>query len=233
MSGRPGIRLLLALIRLYPRWWRDSYGAEFADLVVMLVTRRRRDVLSLAADIVIGALDAHVAGGVRPAATRDPAVRQGLFDGFRVAGALAAGIAVLGFVFPMGPNESDDDPPYRQEVLAGYAMIAVLLVVIGLRARRRSDTAVAGAKAGAMAGLVISVALVVTFLLLDNMFFGTVSQRHDQLVAFTASHWSSQRAFVNVTLLVGAAALVPFLTAAGASLGFVGGQLARVRRARA
>jgi hypothetical protein len=34
------------LLRLYPRWFRDRYGGEFADLLAA-PTHRRRDVFNI------------------------------------------------------------------------------------------------------------------------------------------------------------------------------------------
>lgn len=210
------------LLRLYPRWWRERYGEEFAELIADLSGARRR--LGLAIDICRGALDARLRGrhGMRRWSV-DAAVRRGAYDGMIVAGALAVLVVLTNVVFPGGPEESDGDPGYLVQFLATYALLGLLLITIGARAQRRATTPLAGAKGGGAAGFVIAVLVTLTFLAVNNLFFDIVSQQHDKRVAFAASGWSSMRAYLSVTQLAGALVLVPMLTLVGAVLGIVGG----------
>jgi hypothetical protein len=120
----------------------------------------------------------------------DARLCQGLYDGLIISGLLAVGVVVTNVAFPAGPDESDSDPGYFIGNLACYALLAVLLIVIGARACRRTGTRMSGAKGGA-AGGVIAVLVTVTFLVVNNVFFDLVSQQHDKRVAFAASGWSS------------------------------------------
>src|SRR5262249_14617167 len=130
-----------------------------------------------------------------------------------------------------GPNESDSDPEYMVQILAGYLLLAIAFTVIGGWARRRSDSPWSGVKAGAAAALVLAGAGGVGELTSNNIFFSIVSQQHDKRVAFAASGWTSMRAFINVQLLLGIPFVLPMATIVGGTLGGFGGALAQ-RRAR-
>lgn len=215
------------LIKLYPRGWRDRYGEEFAELVDDVSGGRR---VWLALDIGRGALDAHLRGrfGMRRFLA-DVAVRRGAYDGLIVAGLLAVFVVMTNVVFPGGPNESDSDPEYMAQYVVTLAIMAGLLVAIGVRGRRRSDEMLAGLKAGAVAGGLIAVMVTLTFLAVNNLFLDIVSRQHDKRVAFAASGWSSMRAYLTVTQLEGGIFLVPMLTLVGGALGMLGGAMFRPR----
>jgi hypothetical protein len=214
------------LIRLYPKTWRARYGDELNQLVEDLagaVPGRR-----LAVDIGRGALDAHWRGGfgMRRMLT-DPAVRRGIYDGLIIAGLIAVNVFLTNVVWPAGPNESDSDPEYVIQDLAIFAAIALLLMVIGARARRRTTSVRAGARAGASAGIVIAVLGTLTFLVVNNIWLGIVSQQHDKRIAFAESGWTSMRAYLSVQQVEGLVILVPLLGIGGAVLGLLGALLFR------
>jgi hypothetical protein len=222
-------RLLLWLVRLYPRWWRARYRAEFADMLIMLVDNRSRPFLPLALDIIAGALDAQLTRSPDMPRSIDPALRRGGYDGLVVAVFLAVEVLLTNVVFPQGP---DGGPEYAIKELAVYTILFVLLAMIGVRGARLTVARYAGARAraGAMAGFVIGIAVLAMFLAVDNLFFSTISQQHDKIAAFAASGGSSMRTFVNVSLLEGAPILVPFLTAVGAILGHAASRVDSARR---
>jgi len=218
------------LVRLYPRAWRERYGAEFAELISNLARERSRaGRLWLAVDVVRGALDAQWQR--RPNMRIDPAVRRGFVDGLVIAVVLATLLVLGNVVFPAGPNESDDDPEYLVQLAAAYLIVTALLIAIGARGRRRSDRPWAGAKAGGVAGLVMILVVLVTIIVVDNAFFSIVSQQHDKRMAFAASGWSSMRAFVNFQILTGALVMTPVATVVGGLLGSLGGAVFRPRSA--
>lgn len=185
------------LVRLYPRWWRERHGEEFTDLVAALAAERGR--LPLAADVVRGALDAHLSG--RPD-MKDVAVRRGVWSGLAIVGVLEVVFLLGNVVFPRSPDASDDDPEYLAQILAAYVLLAVVFAAIGLT--------------------VIS-------LVIDNAFLGIVSQQHDKRVAFAASGWSSMRAYLTVRTILGAFVLTPAFGVVGAALGGLGGAIFRNR----
>jgi len=224
----PGGRGMTRLLGLYPRWWRERYGAEFTELVADMSASGHH--LWLVMDITRGALDAHLRGrsGMRNYRA-DAALRRGTYDGVIIAGVLAVLVVAANVVFPSGPQESDGDPEYLLGYLAGATTMAIVLIAIGARARHRSDTTLAGAKGGAAAGFVIAVLVTLTFLAVNNLFLDIVAQQHDKRVAFADSGWSSMRAYLNLTQLHGALFLIPGASLTGAVLGFLGGSMLRPR----
>jgi hypothetical protein len=186
------------LVRLYPREWRDRYG---------------------------GALDAWRIP-VRKFWS-DAALRRGLSDGLVVSAAFAVLVVLTNVVFPPGPDESDGDPEYLWQILAVYALVGLAFVLIGARGARRSGTLWGGFRAGAAAGLVVALLVIVEFLVVDNLFFGIISRQHDKVVTFQASGWTSYRGWVTVQLLRGLPFVAVFGTLVAGTLGYFGGVLSR------
>jgi hypothetical protein len=216
------------LLRAYPRWWRERYGAEFAELVAAIGGERSR--IALALDLTRGALDAHFLR--RPDMRRvlhDPAVRRGLYDGLLIVALTSVVVVLTNVVFPKDPDESDGDPEYMVQWFAAVAILAMLLILVGWRGRRRSTDLLGGIKAGATAGVVIAIGLTVDFLAVNNIFLDIVSRQHDKRVAFAASGWSSMRAYLTVTQLGGGVILIVVLASLGALLGLIGGAVVRRR----
>jgi hypothetical protein len=210
------------LVRLYPREWRDRYGDEL-DALVADLEADGRGRLPLALDLVRGALKAWRYPMRRFLA--DAALRRGVLDGLVIAAVGAVLIVLTNVVFPPGPAESDSDPEYLWQILTGYALVGLAFVFIGARGARRSRTPWGGFRAGAAAGLVVAILVVVEFLVVDNLFLGIVSRQHDKVVTFQASGWTSMRAWVTVQLLRGLPFIVPFGTLVAGTLGFFGGVL--------
>lgn len=214
-----------ALVRLYPRWWRERYGDEFEVLLHDLSNDGYRR-LWIMADVARDAARTRVGTFFA-----DPAIRRGIYDGLIITAFLAVEIVLTNVVFPQGPNESDSDPEYVIPYLIELAILASLLVVVGFRGRRRLNTTFAGVKAGAAAGLVLAFTVTLIFLAMNNAFFDIISQQHDKRVAFAASGWTSMRAYVSVQQLLGLTILVPMMFIVGSGLGWLGGLLGRRRRA--
>ncbi len=216
------------LIRLYPKAWRDRYGDEFDQLLDDLGAESGRPSTW---DILRGAADAHLQG--RHGMTRffaDPAVRRGLLDGLVISALSAVLIVLTNVVFPGGPNESDDDPEYVIQYLIVLGVIALLLIAIGVRGRRRGQNLWAGVRAGATAGVLIAVMVTLTFLIVNNLFLDIVSQQHDKRIAFASSGFTSMRAYLSVSQIEGGLFLVPVMAFVGGMLGLVGGALSRAPR---
>jgi hypothetical protein len=231
-----------ALIRLYPRRWRQRYGAEFEQLIADLADRSGgRAGWRVALDVARGALDAHIHGryGMRRLFAV-PAVRRGVFDGLVLSALIAVDVVLTNVVFPAGPDESDSDPEYLWQNLALYSALALLLVAIGARAGRATFTAgatgrrmprpAAGAVGGGVAGVVIAALVTLTFVVVNNAFLSIVSQQHDKRVAFAASGWTSMRAYLTVEQLLGGVFLVVALGLVGGVLGLLGAAVFRRRQ---
>jgi hypothetical protein len=232
MTPRPFAKPLRALVGLYPRPWRERYEDEYSALIEDLAVERMRFVrLRLAADIARGAVDAHLERRYAMRLWSDSSFRRGIWAGLVLAAALAVDVILTVVIFPAGPDESDSDPEYVAQILAAYAIFALVLVAVGAWARRRSEARWSGVKAGAAAALVFGVSLVVVYSIVNNVFFDIVSQQHDKRVAFAQSGWTSMRAFINMQLLSGIPVVLPMLTILGGLLGGLGGLVLRRRPA--
>jgi hypothetical protein len=146
--SRPRLRtrLLIALTGLFPTWWQQRYRDEFTDMLRALLAGGRRDTLSLALDIIVGALDAHLLA--RPAAF--PLVRRAAYEGLAVAALLGVANVLTNVVFP---TAADDGSPWGViSIVVAYLGVFGLVTAIGARGTRRSTTRHAGIKAGATAG---------------------------------------------------------------------------------
>jgi hypothetical protein len=159
-----------------------------------------------------------------------PAVRRGLIDGLIVSGLFAVLVVLTNVVFPGSPEESDADPEYVLQYLITLAVLALLLIAIGVRGRARGTTIWDGVKAGAAAGAVIAILVTLTFLVVNNLFLDIVSRQHDKRVAFAASGWTSMREYLSVTQLEGGLVLTPVLAFVGGVLGLLGAALRGARR---
>jgi hypothetical protein len=216
------------LIRLYPRQWRQRYGDEYAAMLDDLSGRGR---LALAIDVIRGAIDAHLGGYGMKRWLRDAAIRRGVYDGLIISALIAIGILLTNVVFPQGPDESDSDPEYVIQNLITAGILALLMVWIGARGRRRTDSTAGGVRAGVSAGIVIAVLVTVEFIVMNNLFLSIVGQQHDKRLAFAASGWTSMRAYLTVQQLLGMVALIPLMSVIGAGLGLLGAALCKPRRA--
>jgi hypothetical protein len=150
----------------------------------------------------------------------DGAARQGLYGGLLLGAFEMAVLFVANVVLPPTAERWTDSNPVGVALLVLYA---VVFMVIGVRGRQRAETNSPGARAGAVAGFVVAVAFLVTFFILDNVFYARIIQEPSKVGATHAS--------LNGTLL-GAAFLMPVLvTAIAALLGEWGGSFAVGRRA--
>jgi hypothetical protein len=219
---RRRLRLLIALTGLFPTWWQQRYREEFTDMLGALLTSGRRDTLSLALDIVVGALDAHLLAD--PERRAVPVMRRAAYNGLAFA-ALVATINVLTNV--TFPTSDDGSPLGLLSIAVVYLGGFGLLTAIGARSTRRSTTRHAGIKAGAVAGCVIATVAMLTFFVIDNLFFGTISQQPEKVLTFATSADPSMRTFINLNLVRATLLLIPEFTVTGALLGYLGSRLAR------
>lgn len=124
-------------------------------------------------------------------------------------------------------SAADDDGPY---VAAAYAMIFASLVAIGAVAHGAALTVRGPILAGAVAGAVLGVLIIATFLVVDNVFFTTISRQQTKIDGWAASGLPSMRTYVNLNLAYAMGMLAIALAIAGAALAPVG---AAVRRTMA
>jgi hypothetical protein len=225
---RVGTRLLITLTRLYPAWWQERYREEFTDLIHTLSTHDRRGPLSLALNIILGALDAHL--HARPAnSAAYPLLRRAAYSGLAIAIVIAADNVLTNLVIPGAANDDTSGVWGQINVDAAYLGGFALLAAIGARATRRSTTRYAGAKAGAAAGFVIATVAMLAWFAMDNLFLGTIGQQPAKVIAFAASSQSSMRAYLNLDLMRACLVTIPEITVFGIVVGSLGGALARRR----
>ena len=136
------------LIRLYPRRWRERYGAELEDLVA-----RRPPTVRDRLDLVRGAFDAWLHPELVPAAGGSAAVGADRSVGARPA--LAAVAAMLGGALAIAGSLLMNDAPlgpfgYREEpaVLALIFLAILVTAVAALAAARPAQVGPARAMVG-------------------------------------------------------------------------------------
>jgi hypothetical protein len=223
------------LTALYPRRWRERYGAELDVLISdMSDGQRWYTRLWLAADTVRGAVDAHLQEGFGMRRhLNDPPLRRGILDGAVAAAVIAVVLFLSNVVYPKLPTESDSDPEYIRQLLAAYALLLLFFLAVGVHARWRGGSALAGVKGGIAAGLTITVIVFATTAFIDNAFLSVVSQQYDKRMAFDRSGLDSMRLFLNLQNLVGLAVVLPGAALVGGALagfgGLLGGPLTRHR----
>jgi hypothetical protein len=148
-----------------------------------------------------------------------------------VIGALfSVGVVLTNVVFPT-PNESDDE--YGAWYLVLYLTLFALFGIGGIIASRRAQPARTGAIGGAVSALIIVSIILLTFVVVDNVFLDIVSQQIDKINAFhNQTTYTNMRDFINSGLVSGLAFGLIVSGTIGGMLGAVGG-LARYRLARA
>ena len=119
-----------------------------------------------------------------------------------VIGALfSVGVVLTNVVFPT-PNESDDE--YGAWYLVLYLALFALFGIGGLIASRRTQPARTGAIGGAVSALIIVGMILLTFVVVDNVFLDIVSQQIDKINAFhNQSTYTNMRDYINGSLVAG------------------------------
>ncbi|GIG56144.1 hypothetical protein Lfu02_05160 [Longispora fulva] len=209
------------LIGLYPRWWRERYGADLALLLEDLPATGPVGRLLLCVDIVRGALDARLTGEYPMHASDRAARRPGILIGLLAWAALSVEIVWSNVVHP---SVTDDDGP---AVLTAYVSVFLLLALVGFLAQRRAETWRGPVLAGVIAGALIGLLTIGTFAFVDNVFLDTVSRQQAKIDGFAHSDASSMRTYINLGLLQAAAFLTCFFSIAGAVLASGGAALSR------
>jgi hypothetical protein len=215
------------LIALYPRHWRERYRDEFDTLISDMSDGQPWYArLWLAIDVIRGAVDAQLHGesGMRKYLDDRP-LRRGVLDGLVAATAISVVLFLSNVVYPKSPAESDSDPEYVRQLVAAYAVLLLFFLAVGVHARWRGGSALAGVKGGIAAGLTITVIAFATIAFIDNSFLPIVSQQHDKRMAFQHSGLSSMRLFLNLQNLMGLAVVLPGSALIGGALAGLGGFL--------
>lgn len=139
---------------------------------------------------------------------------------------LSIGVVLTNVVFPR-PNESDDE--YTAWYIVLYLVLFALFGIGGIIASRRAQPARTGAIGGTVSALIILGMILLTFVVIDNVFLNVVSQQIDKINAFhRQTTYTDMRDFINSGLLAGTAFALMVGGVIGGMLGAVGG-VARYR----
>ncbi|MBO0687129.1 MAG: hypothetical protein J2P45_28605, partial [Candidatus Dormibacteraeota bacterium] len=145
--------------------------------------------------------------------------------GVALAVVLIIGIVWSNVIVPS--HESDDE--YSSWYFVFYAGLAVYFLVAGFVGSRGS--VVAGMVAGAVTAIIVAATVMVTFIVVDNLFLDVVIQQPDKAAGFRRSGLHDARAYVNqgnwAALLI-----LPFFAGVGAGFGAIGGLIAQARSTR-
>ncbi|MFI5896182.1 hypothetical protein ACIA5D_39385 [Actinoplanes sp. NPDC051513] len=213
------------LLRLYPAAWRRRYGDEMAQLLDDLGPMSAGARLRTGADLMHGAMDAHLTKGMVMSPQTRTALRRAVVIAVVVWAGLSTEVVLTNVVFP---SVEDDD---GVSVLVAYTAVLAALLLTGMQAGRATSSRRTHALAGAVAGALIAVATIATFAVVDNVFLDTISRQQAKIDGLAHSGMTSMRAYVNLGLAVGAVGLAAFFGAAGAGLAVLGGIIAQRRRA--
>jgi hypothetical protein len=203
------------LVRLYPKRWRDRYGAELEQLIRDVRPSGSRR--TLAVDLIKGAVRAHLHQGI--AVTK---VQR------RVIARVAAIVGVVWFLLSteillsnvVFPSNGDDD---GVAVLLSYLGVFAALFLSGLLAGRAGAKRKGQVLAGLVAGIMIGLLTAASFAVVDNVWLDVVARQHTKIEGFAQSNVASMRDFINQGLIGAAVFLTVGFAAIGALLGLVGG----------
>jgi hypothetical protein len=179
--------------------------------------------LRLAADLIRGALGAHLSKEFRMTSTPGRVIRRGAIVGMIAWVPWGTGIVLTNVVFPT--RQSHDG----LWVPLGYLLIFAVFAFAGLTpAGARSRVA-----AGAVAGAVFGVLNIATFVVVDNVFLEIVSQQENKIEGLRESGMTSMRAFINTNLVPAGIFMTVEFVVFGILLAVVGGAFYDLRRPRA
>ena len=126
-------------------------------------------------------------------------------------------VVLTNVIFP-SPTESDDE--YTGWYILLYLGLFLLFAIGGALNSERAHPLRSGAIGGAGAALIIVAAIMLTFVVVDNLFLDVVSQQIDKINAFHAqTTYTSMRDFINDGLLRGAVMALPVVAVVGGLLG--------------
>ena len=128
-------------------------------------------------------------------------------------------------VFPS--NRSDDE--FGGLILSVYLATFVYYGAAGVFSVRKSNRIRDGLRVGAVTAVIGMGLITAVFTLVDNIFLETVSQQVDKIRGFQLhqSQYPSMRAYINWSMLEGAAFGLPVFGLIGAACGGLGGILAK------
>lgn len=144
---------------------------------------------------------------------------------------LSAAIVATNVIWPAYVGHSSPDNGLSESI--GWFVVIGLLAIAGhLRVRATSTLREAAIAGGAISFIAFGMAML-TFLVIDNLFLGIVSQQPEKVWLFQHSRFPTMRSYLNHTNLRAFWTALPVITALGALCGVVGGYIAGFARRRA
>jgi hypothetical protein len=122
-------------------------------------------------------------------------------------------------------HESDDE--YAGWYLLGYLVLFAYFGLSGFLAARGGSTTGGAVLTGAVTAAVSVAIILVTFVVVDNLFLSVVMQQPDKAYGFARSGLTNPRDYVNQGQFMGIVTGLPTATAIGAACGLAGGLLAQ------
>jgi hypothetical protein len=214
---RAAERLYALLLGFYPRRFRAEYGPAMRQALREMLADPAigpwRACGRVLADVGGSLLPEHLAQ-FRRGGDRMGGARYGLTLG------LVLGVAVVltNVVYPRFDYFGLDE---NSAMALAAAALLTSFAVAGFLASRATGRLAVGLRAGALAALIGVGLLMLTFLVVDNLFLDLVSQQPDKVWGFQHSQYASMRAYVTVGQLRGFL-LLPVFALVGAACGGIG-----------
>jgi MFS family permease len=171
---------------------------------------------ALVFDLARGAIHAHLEQGVGMPPNRS-AIKRGLLVATLVSIIVSAGIVLSNVVFP---SPTDDDTVM---VVGSYLGIFAALLFIGVLADRAGAGRRGLVLAGLIAGFVIGLVTIATFVVVDNVWLDIVSRQQSKIEGFASSGETSMRAYINHGLIGPGVFFTVVFSGLGAVLSLIGG----------
>lgn len=219
-------RLYRLVLALYPGRFRREYGAEMQHTFREMLNDEQigggRVWLRVLADVPGSVLAEHRAsfqageGGIKPSAY-----------GLLLGSLLCVAIVVTNVVYPQfnyfGMNENI-------AMLLSVAALLAFFAATGFLVSRRTGRILVGTRVGALTALISMGIAMLTFVAVDNLFLEIVSKQPDKLWGLQHSHFTSMRAYINVSHLRGLALVLPLFVLIGAGCSTIGAVVSKAMR---
>ena len=134
-------------------------------------------------------------------------------------------VVLTNVVFPT----QDSDSEYQMLYVITFLGLFFLFGVGGYLASKSTGSLQSGAVGGAITAFLSIGLTMLTFIIIDNLFLGIVSQQPDKTWGFQhQQEFHTMRDYVNHGLLTGVASVLPGITILGGLLGAIGAGIRRL-----
>jgi hypothetical protein len=149
---------------------------------------------------------------------------MGLTDvklGAGVGALLSVAIVMANVALPALTGHQTPDTVLSESI--GWLVGMAIVVSVGLRRVRQTSSVREAALAGGLIALVAFALAMTTFLVIDNIFLGIVSQQSEKVWLFEHSGYGDMRTYLNHTNLRAFWSVLPVIALIGAICGGAGG----------